>query len=272
VSVAANEADGRGGPGAHWAHRAAAALAAWGAHGRPDRAFRIALAGAVALHAALLLALIGSAPRHMGEPDGSRDAISVDIVDAAELAARAAPPPAAGAPRPPAAQRRRENAAAPPGQAPAAEPPAALEAPGQRPPRETGGAPGSAIDESLLTLPPRPPLHLTVPDAAMAAGRSAAVTRPPGVTRSGENDEFGRGVIRALRQTMPYPADTIGRVTVRLLLSDTGDLADLRLVSGSGNPALDQSVLFAVRQASFPIPPAGSPLRDRTFLVTYVYR
>lgn len=50
-----------------------------------------------------------------------------------------------------------------------------------------------------------------MPDNPMfAAGRSAAIGRPPGITRSGQNDDFGRGVVRALRQT--------GRVTVRLLL------------------------------------------------------
>src|SRR5207249_742393 len=103
------------------------------------------------------------------------------------------------------------------------------------------------------------------------SGRSAAVVRPPGVTRSGENDEFGRGVIRALKKTMPSSGGTTGRVTVRLLLSDTGNLTEVRLIRSAGDPILDQSVVFAVKQSSFPIPPAGSTLGDRTFLVTYVY-
>ena len=92
-------------------------------------------------------------------------------------------------------------------------------------------------------------------------GRGAAVARPPGATRSGENDEFGRGVIRALRQTMPSPNGQLGRVTVKLLLSNTGNLAEVQLIRSAGIPGLDQSVVFAVKQASFPIPPGGATAR-----------
>lgn len=100
--------------------------------------------------------------------------------------------------------------------------------------------------------------------------RGAAVQRPAGVTRSGENDEFGRGVIRALRKTIPS-SSVLGRVTVRFLLSETGNLVEVRLVGGTGDPVLSQNVVFAVKQSSFPIPPGGSTVIDRTFLVTYVY-
>jgi protein TonB len=118
-----------------------------------------------------------------------------------------------------------------------------------------------------------PPLQFDLPDSAFApGGRYAAVMRPPNVTRSGENDEFGRGVIRALRRTMPEPRGMLGRVTVRLLLSENGNLAELQLVRSSGDPILDQNVAFAARQSSFPIPPAGATVPDRTFLVTYIYR
>ena len=61
-------------------------------------------------------------------------------------------------------------------------------------------------------------------------------------------------------------------MTVRLFLSETGNLADLQLVRNAGEPLLSQEVVFAVRQASFPIPPAGSTVPDRTFLVTYIYQ
>jgi TonB family protein len=117
-----------------------------------------------------------------------------------------------------------------------------------------------------------PPLQLSLPDAAITpGGPSAAFTRPAGITRSGENDEFGRGVIRALRKSMPDPGTMRGRVTVRFLLSDNGNLIEVRLVRSSGDPMLDQSVLFAVKQSSFPFPPRNAPLVDRTFLVTYIY-
>jgi TonB family protein len=117
-----------------------------------------------------------------------------------------------------------------------------------------------------------PPLQLSLPDSAlMLDGQSASFSRPAGITRSGENDEFGRGVIRSLRKTMPDMGTRRGRVTVRFLLSPDGNLVEVRLVRSSGNPMLDQGVLFAVQQTSFPFPPPNAPPVDRTFLVTYIY-
>jgi len=98
-----------------------------------------------------------------------------------------------------------------------------------------------------------------------------AVLRPPNITHSPENDEFGRGVLRALRRTMPQ-SNTIGRLKIRLLLDEKGRLSDLRLVESGGNSEMEQKVLKAANRTSFPIPPTGSSVPDRTFLVTYVYR
>lgn len=102
-------------------------------------------------------------------------------------------------------------------------------------------------------------------------GRSAAASRPPGITRSGENDEFGRAVVRALRQTMPPPRGIFGRVTVRLILSMNGDLERVEMLGPSGT-SLDQSVVFAAKQTYFPLPPYNATVVDRTFVITYVYR
>ena len=114
-------------------------------------------------------------------------------------------------------------------------------------------------------------LQFDMPPMAFTPGtRGAAVTRPAGITRSGENDEFGRGVIRALRKTMPA-SSVLGRVTVRFLVSQTGNLVEVRLISGGGDPILSQNVVFAVKQSSFPFPPPGATEVDRTFQVTYVY-
>jgi TonB family protein len=132
------------------------------------------------------------------------------------------------------------------------------------PAAKTKRAPPARLDVS-------PPMRM--PDMPRAAaGRSAAFSRPPGVTRSGENDEFGRGVIRALRTTMPPPAGIFGRVAVRLFLNENGDLAEVRVIETSGKSALDQSVVFAIKQTNFPLPPHGASVADRTFLIGYVYR
>ena len=277
----------------------------------PEHRFWFGLAFAAALHAALIFGVTRSSPRQIGERSGKPDGISVVLVDEADLKSRntfredgasaappaiAKPPAPAAAPEPP--QPKAETEPPVPKQPPAPKIEAAPPAP--RPRDEQKSAAPSIDKESLDSLAPPapapapkqsepgsaakvqpkheqpqqkpPPLQLTMPNIAVApGGRGAAVARPPGATRSGENDEFGRGVIRALRQTMPSPNGQLGRVTVKLLLSNNGNLAEVQLIRSAGIPGLDQSVVFAVKQASFPIPPGGATLVDRTFLVTYIY-
>jgi periplasmic protein TonB len=110
-------------------------------------------------------------------------------------------------------------------------------------------------------------------DALPGAGSGAAAfQRPPGITRSGLNDAFARAVIQALQQTMPQLSNTRGRVTVRIFLTENGNISDVRVINPSNVAGLDQSVVFATRQTNYPIPPGGSNEADRTFLVTYIYR
>lgn len=117
------------------------------------------------------------------------------------------------------------------------------------------------------------PFNMTMRDAPYEeVGRSSALNRPPGITRSGENDEFGRGVIRALRKTMPPATGTKGRVTIKFILDERGNIATIKLVQGAGIRDLDDGVLFSAQQASFPFPPKGATVADRTFLITYVYK
>lgn len=124
-------------------------------------------------------------------------------------------------------------------------------------------------------LKPPAPLDLQVPFSAITSASrnsSSGATRPPGITRSGENDKFGRGVIRSLRKTMPPPSGIKGRVTIRIFLDKNGNIAKAELVQSGGNPELDQSVLFSAHQAAFPYPPDGATVADRTFRVTYIYK
>lgn len=275
-----------------------------------DNRFRIAVALAAAVHAALIFGVTRSSPRQMGERSGRADGISVVLVDAADLKSKntfredgAAPGsiPRPPAPAPVAPQPPPPKTSEPPQPKSPSSPPAPEKAtPAPRPLDEQKSALQAIEKHTLESLAPptqapaqsdagsaakpppkaepkaepkpKPSLDLAMPDIPVAPGaRGAAVARPPGATRSGENDEFGRGVIRALRQTMPGPAGQLGRVTVKLLLSNNGNLVEVQLIRGAGIPGLDQSVVFAVKQASFPIPPMGSTSVDRTFLVTYIY-
>ena len=252
--------------------------------------FWIGVACAALVHAALLIGVATSSPsRQVGELDASPEGIAVELVDAADLDSRntvalETPPVSTGSlaqqpqkQQPPQPQEEAEPSQAP--EAASAPPPApknvdAIEKAPEHPTlepskKQTNKAPPT---KSASLQRPHDPLELSLPDAALAPmGRSAAFARPPNITRSGENDEFGRGVIKALKRTMPA-SDRLGQVTIRLFLSETGNLLEARLIRSGGDPIMDQNVVFAARQSSFPIPPAGATVADRTFLVTYIYR
>lgn len=275
-----------------------------------QRRFYVLLGCAALVHASLIIGFVTSAPRVMGERSGQPDGISVMIVDAADLESKTtvplylAPPGMTGSVAPPPSPTRPQSEPPPPSEAPeppksepkpepkpkeAAVRPVEQEKPSPLPALEAAAKETPAkerpAEESATPPPPAPkskpktqakaqdPLQLSMPEFAMPpGGLGAAVSRPPGITRSGENDDFARGVIRALRQTMPAPSGVRGRVTVRLLLNDNGNLVEVALLRAADDPILTQSIVFAVRQASFPFPPAGANLADRTFMVTYIYR
>ena len=255
------------------------------ANGR-EPIFWLALLCAAGVHAALIVGISSSSPRFLGELGGSPDVINVELIDEAEFQsgnsvatlggsppgapATASPPPRPNTARPSEAVRPQQSADLQPLE---------MEKP------DLNAPPDATAERSVTEFAPdddfQPPkqLDLTVPfDSRMqaalsgAVGRSSSAVRPPGITRSGENDEFGRGVIRGLKKTMPPPNEVKGRVTIRIFLNEQGNIAKLELVQGSGNRELDQNVIFSARQAVFPFPPDGATVADRTFRITYVYR
>ena len=282
----------------------AVALRSLAARRAEQRRFYILLGCAALIHASLIVGFVTSAPRVMGERSGQPDGISVMIVDAADLESKATvpldsmppgttgsvaappsparppsePPPPSEAPEPAKPQPKPKEAAVRPVEQEKSSVLPALEASKESPDKESPSPPAPAPPPAPKSKPKtqakaQDPLQLSMPDFAMPpGGLGAAVSRPPGITRSGENDDFARGVIRALRQTMPRPTGVLGRVTVRLLLNDNGNLVEVALLRAADDPILTQSVVFAVRQASFPFPPVGANLADRTFMVTYIYR
>jgi protein TonB len=116
------------------------------------------------------------------------------------------------------------------------------------------------------------PYNLAIQGTTGDASGGSSASRPPGITRSGENDRFGRDVIRALKKTMPPSYGTRTRITIRIILDGNGNVGTLTLVQSGGKAELDQDILFSARQASYPFPPKNASVADRTFLVTYVYR
>jgi protein TonB len=191
--------------------------------------------------------------------------------------AETAPPPPQQSAALPALDELEPQATAPPNALPQPAPPQAMSK--QSEPVKKESAKSKSAAKPAQKAAPKPPtqLDLSVPsDLAMqgaaSGGASSGATRPPGITRSGENDRFGRGVIRALKKTMPPSEGITGKVTVRIFLNERGNIDKLTLVQGSGDRGLDDNVLFSVQQAAIPFPPKGATVADRTFLVTYIYR
>lgn len=184
--------------------------------------------------------------------------------------AEPAPPPKQAAATPPVEPIPAEEAAPPP-PAEKAKPEAAK----AEPTKPNPAKPRKNTQTSELTPPDQ--LDLSVPKtmgsgSSAAPGSSSAVQRPPGITRSGENDEFARNVIRALQKSMPRQEGQFGRVTVRIVLTENGSRADVKLLKSGGNADLDFNVMFAARQTAYPFPPKNATVADRTFMVTYIYR
>lgn len=255
------------------------------ARNRRQPIFLIALGCAAAVHAALILGVISYSPRYIGDPDGSSRVINIELIDEADFQSRASvtsrpgnspSAPATRAPRRPEAGRPsaptlpQKSADPPPLKTKKPDLPSPPDSSAKRSP--TKFAPNYEF-KPPAELDLRVPFNATTRSASSGPqGRSSAVARPPGITRSGENDKFGRDVIRSLKKTMPPPSGIKGRVTIRIFLDEKGNIAKVELVQSGGNRELDQSVLFSAQQANFPYPPNGATVADRTFRVTYVYR
>jgi protein TonB len=105
--------------------------------------------------------------------------------------------------------------------------------------------------------------------AAESQPRCAAAAASPGATRA-----FARSVAEALARTRPKGRRGLGRGTVRVafVVSESGVPASVRVAQSSGNPALDEAALDAVRRARFPSPPAGMTAQQRSFVTPYDFR
>jgi protein TonB len=92
-----------------------------------------------------------------------------------------------------------------------------------------------------------------------------------GTGASGRSDAFTRSVIAALMKTRPGPFALWGNVLVSFQVTETGQLKYVHLLHSSGNAALDQAALEAIRKARFERPPPGLTPDERTYIIDYVF-
>jgi TonB family protein len=103
------------------------------------------------------------------------------------------------------------------------------------------------------------------------AMRSGGGMQVRGRGASGRSDPFTRSVIAALMKTRPGPAALWARVLVSFQVSESGKLAYVHLLQSSGNSAMDQAAINAIRRARFKRPPPGLSPDDRTYIIDYIF-
>jgi protein TonB len=92
-----------------------------------------------------------------------------------------------------------------------------------------------------------------------------------GTGASGRSDPFSRSVIAALLKTRPGPFALWGRVLVSFQINESGQVAYVHLLQSSGNSAMDQAAINAIRRAQFQRPPPGMSPDDRTYIIDYIF-
>ena len=101
---------------------------------------------------------------------------------------------------------------------------------------------------------------------------AGGIGRPVDITRSGENDEFGRDVDPRLEGDDAASVWLAGIGHDQVPAGGDGpDLGDAIASAAPAIPILDQSIVLAATRSGFPVPPRGAKLADRIFLVTYIY-
>ena len=195
-----------------------------------------------------------------------------------ELAPMAAAPSAAPSDLAPGPPRADSEASASDAQAP---PPAETKVPApdpsplQAPQNDSAAAlaaPPSPTPVETPTPPPRaaadPPSDAVVPAAPPSAAEIAPNAAGPEPGRaeqavSPRTLHWRRALVAQIERFKRYPRRAEGQfgvARVAFTIDRQGRLLDIRIVGGSGSPALDEEALATVRRAEpFPAPPANVP-------------
>lgn len=251
--------------------------------------FWLGLGLSLAIHIGLAAHLLSRDAQDFGATDITTTAISVNIeatgiLDAAEQSAATdaaqapASPPGEPAPAQEAEPEKAEGA--PPRNEPEkaeAEPPSAAEQQAAEEAKSREEEARNAERKRRAETEKQAERQTKEKRARTAAGAGASGSRRAKASAGRVSASQGalqdyKGIVNAwmVRNKPPHGGGR-GQVVVLIALSPSGALISARVVSSSGNQALDQRVLAAVRRASpFPKPPAGSTAAQRLF--TFPYR
>ena len=88
---------------------------------------------------------------------------------------------------------------------------------------------------------------------------------------SGKSDPFTDSVIAALMKSRPGPVALWGRVLVSFQIGRDGNLLYVKVLQSSGNSAMDQAAVDAIRRARFKRPPPELTAEQRTYIIDYIF-
>lgn len=100
---------------------------------------------------------------------------------------------------------------------------------------------------------------------------STGAVKVRGSGASGKSDPFTDSVIAALMKTRPGPVALWGRVLVSFQIGENGQLRYVKVLQSSGNTAMDDAAVSAIRRARFKRPPPGMTADQRTYIIDYVF-
>ena len=92
-----------------------------------------------------------------------------------------------------------------------------------------------------------------------------------GMGASGKSSAFTRSVIAALMKTRPGPFALWGHVLVSFQIGKSGEIEYVHMLRTSGNSALDDAAVEAIRKARFERPPPNLSPDDRTYIIDYIF-
>lgn len=102
---------------------------------------------------------------------------------------------------------------------------------------------------------------------AMLSGSSQIQGR----AKSGRSDAYAQSVIAALIRSKPPPFALRGSVLVSFEIGQSGAVKYVKVLHSSGNTAMDQEAINAIRRAQFDPPPAGYEPADLTWIINYIF-
>ena len=239
----------------------------------------LALGAAVLLHLAIIVPAVVIRPdlaALAGDDVGAPEAVNVMLVTEADLEARSMDVESASL-QPSVRNGSQTKARAEPAQSAIA--PAAIahsqsqsQSQSQSPTPDSGAAP--ALDLSLAipkdaneTAHQSLSKELEAAQQAMAGPPKSASAAAP--AHKGKIDEFTRAVAQALARHKPQSPGGHGRVVVKFALSESGTPISVNVTQSSGDPRFDAVAADAVWSCSFPAPPPGTSLNDRTIDIEY---